>query len=36
MRPVRTVVHLCGKGLKVYWGWMVKTSSDMGDMYGPW
>lgn len=36
MKPIRTVAHWCGKGLKVYWHWMVKTGEDMGDMYGPW
>ncbi|SFU56694.1 hypothetical protein SAMN05421543_10427 [Alicyclobacillus macrosporangiidus] len=36
MRPVRTVLRWCGKGLRAYWAWMVKASETMGDPYGPW
>ncbi len=36
MRRVKSVVRLCGKGIRQYWGWFVKASENMGDYNGPW
>lgn len=36
MKPVRYVYHMCGKGLRTYWGWVVKTSEYMGTDHYPW
>lgn len=36
MKPVRVAMRMCGKGLRAYWGWMLKTGEYMGDYYGPW